>query len=58
MDFYGREFEPPPGAKRTVGDVYALSFEHEDALKRGEAGLQKAAAFLREVVPRQSRGVM
>jgi sugar phosphate isomerase/epimerase len=43
---------------RTIGYDYVLSIEHEDQLMSGEEGLQKAVAFLQEVMFHKPRGAM
>ncbi len=37
---------------------YALSIEHEDSLMSGREGLQKAIAFLKNVLIYEDRGTM
>lgn len=43
---------------RTVGYDYVLSIEHEDQLMSGEEGLEKAVAFLKDVMFHKPRGAM
>ncbi len=43
---------------RMVGYDFVLSIEHEDSLMSGEEGLQKAVAFLKDVMIEQPRGAM
>jgi sugar phosphate isomerase/epimerase len=45
-------------ALRIIGYDYILSIEHEDSLMSGEEGLQKAVAFLKDVMLHQPRGAM
>lgn len=45
-------------ALRMIGYDYVLSIEHEDSLMSGEEGLEKAVAFLKEVMMTKPRGAM